>query len=254
MNPSQQSTPPSHTGNLSNPNDITNYSTASLITTASAGTNSFHERLAKYLKAVHGAPCSLEVVCTLIGGLQQVVGRLEDPDPRIRTLLNDAQELRANLIGTFASSHGSASSKLDGKKSKHPVWVTFANLGFSGSTNKAVLVLAASAVLRAFHQKKPISESLARDLVQLNARDPLSEVQLEHLLWHDIPEEDTLENWVYTLRRYWREVVRDYGGNTPAPPQTPTERIRSQVEPPRILRRLFSLRGLSHEEVEPLFT
>lgn len=229
MNPSQQSTPPPHTGNLSNPNDITNYSTASLITAASGSTNSFHERLAKYLKAVNGAPCSLEVVCTLIGGLQQVVRRMNDPDPRIQMLQNDAQGLRASLIGTFASSHGSASSKLDGKKSKHPVWVTFADLGFSGCTNEAVLVLAACAVLRAFHKKKPISESLAKDLVQLNARDPLSEEQLNHLLWHGIPEGDMLENWVYTLRRYWREVIDEFGGKTPVPRQTPTERIRSQV-------------------------
>ncbi|KRC08538.1 hypothetical protein ASE11_22465 [Hydrogenophaga sp. Root209] len=30
--------------------------------------------------------------------------------------------------------------------------------------------------------------------------------------------------------------------------------LKQWSEPPRILRRLFSLRGLSHEEVEPLFT
>lgn len=209
--------------------DITSSSTAGLITTASESTNSFQERLAKYLKAVDKAPCSLEVVCTLIAGLQLVMVRLKDPDPRIHALMRDAQGFRDSLVGTFESTYGSSPSRLDGKKSKHPAWVAFASLGFSDCTNEAVLVLAACAVLRAFHLKKPVSESLAKDLVQLNSFDPFSKAQLDHLLWEDVQEGDTSVNWLYTLRRYWREVVREYGGKTPVPPQTATERIRSQV-------------------------
>lgn len=209
--------------------DITSSSTAGLITTASANTNDLHERLVQYLKAPHDAPCTLEVVRTLFGGLQLVMVLLKDPDPRIPALLRDAEGFRDSLIGTFDSSHGSSPSRLDGKKSKHPAWVAFASLGFSDCTNEAVLVLAACAVLRALHLKKPVSDSLAKDLVQLNSFDPLSEEQLHHLLWENVPEGDTSVNCLYTLRRYWRDVVRMYGGNTPRPPQTATERIRSQV-------------------------
>lgn len=192
-------------------------------------TNGFHSQLTRLLNAIDGAPCSLEVVATVIGGLTQLANRIADADPRIHGLLVSAEVLAESLRRSIGTAHGSAPSTLKGTKTKHPVWVAFADMGFTASADNAALVLAGCAVLRAFRLDQPIPKSIAHDIVELRASDPPSEEQLHHLLWHDLPEEAELANWVYTLRRSWREVMREYGGNQDAPQPSTIERIRSQV-------------------------
>lgn len=208
---------------------IASQSPTGLIADESDTTNGFHSRLTRLLSAIDGAPCSLEVVATVIGGLTQVANRIGDADPRIHGLLGAAEVLAESLAASIGTTHGSAPSTLMGKKTKHPVWVAYAEMGFTGCAENAALVLAGCAVLRAFRLGKTIPKSIAHDIVQLRASDPLSETQLVHLLWHDLPEEAELENWVYTLRRLWRETIQEYGGNREAPQPSTTERIRSQV-------------------------
>lgn len=200
-----------------------------LIADESNRTNAFQARLVKLLNAVPGAPCTLEVVSAALKSVRQVADRIDDADPRIHGFLNDAKGLEKSLRTKLGDAHCSAPSTLKGKRSEHPVWVACAEMSFGPSAEKAALVLMGCALLKAFRLDKAIPQSIAKDIVKLRTSEPLSEEQLHHLLWLDLPEDAALENWVYTLRRSWREVMQEYGGSQETPQSSATERIRSQV-------------------------
>lgn len=189
---------------------------------------SFLAAIYRVLEAPDHEPQSLEVLQAVVDSLELVTEHLYTPSTQCRQWLSDAQSCLHRLRSMLGITYASSASSLQGKRSKHPVWVAYATLGKTKEANPAALALAGSAVLVGLYEGKPVPKSVAVDMNTVLSDLPLGNHQLASLLWNDIAVEFVQQKWAMHLRKRWREVVRLLSSSTP-PPQTNTERIRAQI-------------------------
>lgn len=191
------------------------------------------DRVARAMVPPQGQPCALEVCETSIRGLEQVLRQLRSPAAEIERWLAALRMARAQMQRRLGEKLISSHAALDGKRSKHPIWVTYALFGADGRSDCASLLMLGCAEVLAFgdskKEKRPISSSLPKKLASLAALGPYNEQQLSLILSAQLSESEELNEGILYLRRLWTKVLAKYGSGQTPPPATPNERIRAQV-------------------------
>jgi hypothetical protein len=191
------------------------------------------DRVARAMVPPQGQPCALEVCETSIRGLEQVLRQLRSPAAEIEGWLAALRIARDQMQRRQGDKLISSHAALDGKRSKHPIWVTYALFGADGRSDCASLLMLGCAEVLAFgdskKEKRPISSSLPKKLASLAALGPYNEQQLSLILSAQLSESEELNEGILYLRRLWTKVLAKYGSGQTPPPATPNERIRAQV-------------------------
>ncbi len=186
--------------------------------------------ITRALKPPKNQPCALEVCVTLISGIEEVLGRLNSPSPILHEWKRAMQALRDEISQGLGTSLASSHEALNGKRSKHPVWVAYAkSISDTHDDCASHLLFGCEAVLAFANPKQPVSNSLPKKLANLKAAGPWSKHHLDLVLSSELAEDNELNEGVLALRRQWAKVIAKFGTGQPPPPTTPNERIRSQV-------------------------
>ena len=189
----------------------------------------FLAKLEKLLRGPQQQHCALEVCAAVRAGIEQVIRLLHKPSEQLYRWMEAAEILAHHLQSKLGDTHESSRQNLKGKKTKHPVWVCYAQYGLEKPLNCATQILLGCAAILAFDENKVISRSMPGKLADLEALGPIDEQQFLALMAGIDYEEAGGNESIDLLKRLWQNVLRRFSPGQELPVSAPGEKIRSQV-------------------------
>lgn len=200
-----------------------------LVRDADRVVQNFLQSLSTAISAPRGTPCAYEACGTFIDGAEAVQSRLHTPHPKVHQWITAARGLSAELELKRGAAFASARISFKGRKTDHPVWVSFVERRLDGAENCAATLLLGCAVLLSMDDDEPIGPGLSKQLSNLKPERPISEAEVSAMLSGEAVDIVGIDEGISALRRQWTKLLNRFGPGQPPSPSTPNERARAQV-------------------------